>query len=209
MASALCCFVLLLRPGAAHAVSVDQLERDQVSTINRYRVANGLGRLTIDVKLTRTAEWMSADMPRYNYFSHSDHLGRDPFARLAHFGYPTNSWRGENLAAGYADVASTFTQWKNSPGHRANMVNRNYTAIGIARVHSPTSTYGYYWVTEFGSKVTRRVASGAALNRFPPAARTDIRRTAIRCLHLRRRGATWRRMNCAWNVRTARRLSMI
>ena len=151
------CALPLLAPAPAAAVSVSRIERNQVATINKYRAQHGLRRLVIDVKLTRTAEWMGRDMPRYNYFSHTDHTGRDPFVRLSHFGYPSNSWRGENLAAGNPGVSGTFVQWRNSPGHNANLLNGNYRAIGIARVVAPGSAYGYYWATEFGSRVTRRL----------------------------------------------------
>lgn len=141
----------------AHAARVSKVERAELVLINRYRVMHGLPRLKMDRKLTRAADWMAADMPAHNRFAHVDSLGRSPFDRLALFGYPSNTWRGENLAAGNVDPLRTFIQWRNSPPHRANMLNGHYRAIGISRVCVADSQYHCYWVTEFGSRVVKRI----------------------------------------------------
>ena len=145
-----------LQPADAAAASrtISDVEIQQVRFINNFRAARGLRTLRIDGTLSRTATWMGADMAVQGYFGHTDSLGRDPFQRLRAFGYPTNSWRGENLAAGYPDAWNTFKQWRDSPPHRANWTNANYNSIGIARVYNASSKYGYYWVTEFGSVYT-------------------------------------------------------
>lgn len=152
---------MLVIPGHADALAprprIDATEMAQVRLINRYRAARHLPPLRIDRKLSATAEWMAADMPRNNYFGHTDSRRRDPFRRMVAFKYPSNTWRGENLAAGYPDARRTFIQWRESPGHRANMVKPQYRAIGIARVCLNGSRYYCYWVTEFGSRFTARV----------------------------------------------------
>lgn len=193
----------------ASAIDIQSIERSEVARINRFRAARGLPRLAIDVKLTRAAEWMGRDMPAYNYFGHQDHLGRDPFQRLSRFGYPSDTWRGENLAAGYPDVENTFLQWKNSPPHRANMANSHYRAIGIALVYRPDSEYQYYWVTEFGSRLVRKAPSAALLARYPAPRRVVIKRKAKRCLGTTEGGQSWRSMRCGRKVRLARRLALI
>ena len=38
---------------------------------------------------------------------------------------------GENIAAGNKDARSTFEQWKNSQGHRDNMLNPNFTHMTV------------------------------------------------------------------------------
>ncbi|MEO6867579.1 MAG: CAP domain-containing protein, partial [Gaiellales bacterium] len=149
-------------PAKAHAakrskqpVRIDRIERTEVNMINRFRAARGLPRLRIDATLSRTAEWHARDMARNQRFSHTDSRGRDPFRRLRAFGYPSsNTWRGENIAAGNPGAAATYRQWLNSPPHKANWLNSRYRAIGIARVRVAGSQYGYYWVTTFGSRVT-------------------------------------------------------
>jgi uncharacterized protein YkwD len=93
---------------------------------------------------------MSQDMANKNYFSHTDSLGRDPFMRMAAFGYNYPHTAGENIAAGMDSAQAAFTAWKNSPGHNANMLGSGYTVIGIGRAYNSSSTYGWYWTTDFG-----------------------------------------------------------
>ncbi|MBC7461711.1 MAG: CAP domain-containing protein [Thermoleophilia bacterium] len=143
----------LIAPHEAHAAprSTNAAEAAQLRTINRFRVAHHLPRLRLDAHLSKTAAWHARDMGVRNYFSHTDSVRRDPFQRMLAFGYPLVRARGENLAAGNASVPATFRQWLNSPPHRAVLMTPYYHAIGIARVYVPGSTYGWYWVTDFGS----------------------------------------------------------
>jgi uncharacterized protein YkwD len=122
--------------------------------INDYRAQNGIAPLQVSVTLTQASDWMSTDMASKNYFSHTDSQNRDPFVRMTDFGYKYST-AGENIAAGNATAQATFTQWKNSPGHNANMLNANYKVIGIARAQNPSSTYNWYWTTDFGGTVDR------------------------------------------------------
>jgi uncharacterized protein YkwD len=134
------------------------LDSEEISffhLINDYRVQNGLPTLQVSIALTESSDWMSQDMAAKNYFSHTDSLGRDPFTRMAAFGY-NYSWAGENIAGGNADAQSTFTQWKNSAGHNANMLSSNYRVIGIARALG--GVYGWTWTTDFGGTVDSTVA---------------------------------------------------
>jgi uncharacterized protein YkwD len=132
------------------AVTLDPVEQQFMTLINDYRVQNGLVPLQPTDTLQNAAEWMSMDMGVNNYFSHTDSLGRSPGQRMTAFGYNYNTWRGENIAAGYNTADSVFNAWKNSSGHNANMLNANYRVMGIARVHVQGSTYGYYWTNDFG-----------------------------------------------------------
>ena len=87
-----------------------------------------------------------------NYFSHTDSLGRDPFTRMAAFGYSYNTWKGENLAAGTADPQEALQLWQNSPAHNANLLNPHYVVVGLALVYREGSTYGNYWSADFGGQ---------------------------------------------------------
>lgn len=138
----------LLTPHRAEAL--DSEEQSFLGVINDYRAQNGLGPLTLNDKLNNVARWMANDMATNNYFSHTDSLGRDPFMRMDQLGYDYNTWRGENLVAGTETAPYAFQMWKDSPDHNANMLGAHYTVIGIARVYGTTSTYGWYWATEFG-----------------------------------------------------------
>ena len=73
--------------------------------------------------------------------------GSSAFATAA----TANAWLGENIAVGNGDAATTFEQWRGSPGHNANMLGVNYTTIGIGRAYNATSQYSWYWTTDFAS----------------------------------------------------------
>ena len=66
-------------------------------------------------------------MATKNRFSHTDSLGRTFGIRLNAFSYGFPTYRGENIAAGYASGTATFEQWRASAGHNTNMLNPNYT----------------------------------------------------------------------------------
>lgn len=151
------------------AQSLDSEEQIMLKMINDYRAQNGLGRLAVSAALTRVADWMGTDMSTKNYFSHNDSLGRDPFVRMAAFGYTYPTTKGENLAAGYNDAARTFNQWKTSPGHNAAMLNGAFKVIGLGRIYGANSTYKWYWTTEFGGHVD------ALLDGSPAATGQNVR----------------------------------
>ena len=58
-------------------------------------------------------------------------------ARLSHDGYEAAyrglnyRWKGENLAKGNRDARSVHAQLMASPGHRANILRREFSAVGI------------------------------------------------------------------------------
>jgi uncharacterized protein YkwD len=133
--------------------ALDSEEQLFLQLINQYRQDNGAVALVIDSSLANASDWMSADMGQNNYFSHTDSLGRDPFKRMCDFGYCYNTWKGENIAAGTGSAQTVFNHWKGSTGHNANMLNSNYRVIGIARVYTSGSAYGWYWTTDFGGYI--------------------------------------------------------
>ena len=103
--------------GAEADPAIDAEEQAFLGIINSYRAQNGLGTLSLNTELNNAGDWMSNDMAAKDYFSHTDSLGRDPFQRMADFGYTYNTWKGENLAAGVETAQGAFDLFKNSPGH--------------------------------------------------------------------------------------------
>lgn len=134
------------------AEALDNEEQTFLTQINTYRAQNGLEPLTLSDKLGDVARWMANDMATHNYFSHVDSLGRDPFQRADDLGYKTNTWRGENLAAGAEGSAQAFQIWHDSPPHNDNMLDSHYVVIGVARAYSASSAFGWYWVTDFAGE---------------------------------------------------------
>lgn len=145
-------FAVLFTVDTRAAKALDSEEQTFLSIINDYRAANGLGTLAIDPQLNDVALWMANDMASNDYFSHTDSLGRDPFQRMDQMGYTYNTWRGENLVAGTEGAQASFEMWTGSPGHNANMLGEHYTVIGIARKFNQSSSFGWYWATEFGGQ---------------------------------------------------------
>lgn len=150
------------------ATELDPEEAEFMAILNDYRADNGLGPIIIDPSLQAAAEWMSNDLGVNNYFSHTDSLGRSPWDRMCDFNYCHNTWKGENIAAGYSTPQNVFQGWKDSPGHNANMLGANYTVMGIARAFVPGSTFGYYWTNDFGGYIAEQSPPPAPTNSPQP-----------------------------------------
>ena len=158
-------FTLISGPAQAQQ-TLDAEQAAFLTLINNFRAQNGAGPLQVSVALQSSSQWMSTDMAGKNYFSHTDSLGRSPGTRLAAFGYPFFPW-GENIAAGYADAQDTLNQWATACdpdasgactyAHRLNMINPSFVVIGIGRAYSASSTYGWYWTTDFGGVLDQTI----------------------------------------------------
>lgn len=117
----------LLAP-AAGASTKASTATSLLRAVNRTRADHGLRALRIDTRLVRAARSHSASMLDGNYFAHGDFHGR---MVAFHVQGPT---AGENLAWGngsYASPASIVREWLASPEHRANLLRRGWTRIGI------------------------------------------------------------------------------
>ena len=56
---------------------------------------------------------------------------------------------GKNIASGQISPIAVMESWMNSPGHRAAILNPNYTEIGVG-VNYEDGYYGISWVQLFG-----------------------------------------------------------
>lgn len=143
--------------GSLATYPVDQEVLNELALLNDYRTEKGLPILTPDKTLTDIAKYKAMDMATNNYFSHTDSQGRDPFRVMDDYGYAFNTWRGENLGAGFTDAVEAMNGWKGSPGHNENMLGPNYNAVGLYRANNPNSTFGWYWAQEFGGYLSTQV----------------------------------------------------
>ena len=64
----------------------------------------------------------------------------------------------ENISAGYHTLAEAFSGWRNSPPHRANMLNGGVTRIGIAAVYAPASKYKVFWALVLAGPAGRKTS---------------------------------------------------
>jgi uncharacterized protein YkwD len=124
------------------------LKTDQIVVLtNAERAKAGCGPLVVDARLTSAAQAHSTDMAQHSYFDHTSLDGRTFDVRIRATGFPLSAV-AENIAAGSAAAADTMTQWMNSPGHRANILNCAYNRIGVG--YAEGGSYRYYWTQDFG-----------------------------------------------------------
>ncbi|MFD2512571.1 CvpA family protein [Pontibacter locisalis] len=130
---------LTIEPGAEKIIELPytveepvpqpELEARMLELLNQERITNGLKPLKPDTALRTVAREHSADMFRRGYFSHYSPEGKDASERIREAGIRYIA-AGENLA-----LAPTLTiaheGLMDSPGHRANILQRNYGRVGI------------------------------------------------------------------------------
>ncbi|EKQ51739.1 MULTISPECIES: CAP domain-containing protein [unclassified Clostridium] len=105
-------------------------EQKILDLMNQKRTEAGLKPLVLDNTLIKVARYKSDDMIQNNFFDHTNPDGTKWTNWLQDLGYSYTS-AGENIAYNTYDAVELFTQWWNSPSHRANMMNSSYTKVGI------------------------------------------------------------------------------
>lgn len=114
-----------------------------VALVNAARADAGCDPLVVDDRLALAAQLHSDDMAANDYFSHESQDGRTFVDRVLAAGYPEPG--GENIAQGQRSAAEVHDAWMNSEGHRANILNCSFTAIGVG-LHAGSWT----WTQNFG-----------------------------------------------------------
>ncbi|CAM5207171.1 Transporter OS=Lysinibacillus sphaericus OX=1421 GN=LS41612_15305 PE=4 SV=1 [Lysinibacillus sphaericus] len=122
------------------------VEQEVVKLVNVERAKAGLPALKEDWELSRVAKYKSQDMHDKNYFDHTSPTYGSPFAMMKKFGI-TYKAAGENIAKGQKSASEVVNAWMNSEGHRANILNKSYTHIGVGFVKD-----GNYWSQMFIQK---------------------------------------------------------
>ena len=122
---------------------IDVIEKQVVELTNKERAKYGLPALEIDKPLMAAAREKSQDMQVNNYFSHTSPTYGSPFDRLKALGISYKS-AGENIAKGQTSAAQVVEAWMNSEGHRANILNKDFTHIGVGYVKD-----GNIWTQQF------------------------------------------------------------
>ncbi|HUH33406.1 MAG TPA: CvpA family protein [Daejeonella sp.] len=105
------------------------LEAQMLVLINHEREERNLKPLSADLQLRDVARNHSIDMFRRGYFSHNTPEGKDPFDRIrkANITFMT---AGENLALS-PNLKTAHTGLMESPGHKANILHRDFGRVGI------------------------------------------------------------------------------
>lgn len=129
----------LLAGGTVNARAATAVQRPDwaaifVAQINGARAMYHHRTLTVSSALTTSAQRWAASMARSNVLAHNPRLATS-----------VTGWRylGENVGVGYHIGELKYAFW-HSAGHRANMLDPDYTQVGAAVVYID----GKVWVVE-------------------------------------------------------------
>ncbi len=122
---------------------VSNMVAEELRLVNEERTKAGLKPLTINEKLQPAAMTRAEEITRL--FEHERPDGREVWSVYKDYGV---SYRavGENIAYGQTSPKDVMNSWMNSPGHRANILSRDYSQIAIG-IYNKGGTL--YWVQLF------------------------------------------------------------
>jgi uncharacterized protein YkwD len=128
---------------------------DVLDLVNSERKAAGLKTVKLNDDLNRVAELRAAEIAEK--WSHTRPNGEAWKTAFSEEGVSA-SYRGENLAKGQYSADKVVDDWMDSEGHRANILNKKFTKMGVASVVIDGVTY---WVQVFANEVktTKKTAS--------------------------------------------------
>ena len=129
-----------------NAAPLASLEDEVIRLVNVERAKNGLGPLTKNWEASRVARIKSQDMIDKKYFAHNSPTYGSPFNMMENFGLKFSS-AAENIAYGQRTAQEVMTAWMNSPGHRANILSKTVSHIGVGAAKAANGTL--YWTQMF------------------------------------------------------------
>jgi uncharacterized protein YkwD len=135
-----------LTAGSATANSVEDVF---TTKMNAARAAKGIPKLAVRSHLVSVARQWAATMASQNKLYHNPQLTSD-----------VNNWRyvGENVGYG-PDALTVHVAFMNSPAHRANILDRDYTEVGVGAVVRD----GRVWVAEVFRRPMRVTTSSVSV----------------------------------------------
>ena len=120
--------------GATQPISASNILADT----NARRTQNNLKPLALDSRLSKAAFLKAQDMFKQQYWAHTSPSGTTPWHWFGVVGYDYD-YAGENLARNFSSASAVMAAWMASPEHKANILNPQYTQLGLAVVDG---TYG-------------------------------------------------------------------
>ena len=112
-----------------------------LALVNEFRKESGVAPVVLNTALNTAAFKHSKDMNDNGYFSHTGQNGSSFGERVKNEKYSGFAF-GENIAISET-AKQTFNLWKESPGHKRNILNPNVNEMGIGKS-------GRYWTQIFG-----------------------------------------------------------
>ncbi len=129
--------------------TIEELEIQLCNLINQDREANGIENILMDENVRLVARNHCKDMITRDYFEHITPDGKTPGDRLNDAGINVSYW-GENIAYnGALDPPTTAEEaFMNSEGHRANILNNNFTHSGVGCAIKEINGANRYYFTQ-------------------------------------------------------------
>ncbi|KAF0816207.1 MULTISPECIES: CAP domain-containing protein [unclassified Cytobacillus] len=134
------------KEAAPASSEVSAYEKKVLELTNQERAKAGVPALKLDEELSKVAREKSRDMQSKGYFDHNSPTYGSPFDMMKQFGISYTT-AGENIAMGQKSPEEVVQAWMNSEGHRKNIMNANFTHLGVGHVAD-----GNYWTQMFIGK---------------------------------------------------------
>jgi serralysin len=135
-------------------LNADKFDQRILELVNQERSKQNLKPLILVQELDTAADGHSNRMASGDFFSHTDPNGSSLVTRIERNNYQWTT-AGENIAAGQSSAESVMQGWMNSSGHRANILNPNFTHLGVGYAYlandSGSVNYQHYWTQVFGA----------------------------------------------------------
>jgi hypothetical protein len=129
-----------------------------VDLTNEQRLGYQAATLTRNSLLDEAARLKAEHMANNSYFAHYSPDGVSPWYWFEQAGY-TYAHAGENLAVHFNDSGAVVDAWMKSPTHKANIVNSNYTEIGVGTAKGKFQGHDTVFVVQlFGAPAAPVVA---------------------------------------------------
>lgn len=136
----------------AGLASLEAVRQEMLERINTLRREAGRPPLTLEPRLTTSAQAHADDMLTRTYYSHVTPEGTPPRQRMLAAGY-SGEIVAENIAAGQTSVELAVDAWMHSTEHRRNILDPRFQEIGIGMaVGSYEHKYKILWVQNFGRR---------------------------------------------------------
>lgn len=141
-------------PHDAAAVAQEVLQRVNQARSSSRRCGRqryaATGPLRLQAALTKAAQLHAQDMAQHEQMQHAGSDGSTPAQRLTRQGY---RWKvvGENVAAGAGTAEEVVAGWLDSPGHCANLMNPEFSEMGVGFAVNTRDTYAVYWAQTFAT----------------------------------------------------------
>ncbi len=126
---------------AAGSGTMSSDEARILQLVNAERAKTGAKALSANSDCTKLARMKSQDMVNNNYFSHQSPTYGSPFDMLKSNNV-SYMYAGENIAMNQSADAA-FKAWMNSEGHKKNILNPNFTELGVGIAPKGNGSYIY------------------------------------------------------------------